>query len=78
LLWDGQMPTPEQLAFDGVQLGRHPLRVGDPLELEASLPRLGAYVREAEEAKPAPRGAMRKEMTEDNISSVLAGMPAPG
>jgi hypothetical protein len=27
---------------------------------------------------PAPRGAMRKEMTDDNISSVLAGMPALG
>jgi hypothetical protein len=28
---------------------------------------------------PAPRGAMRKEMTDDNnISSVLVGMPAPG
>jgi len=27
---------------------------------------------------PAPRGAMRKEMTDGNISSVLAGMPAPG
>ena len=26
----------------------------------------------------APRGAMRKEMTDDNISSVLAGMPALG
>jgi hypothetical protein len=27
---------------------------------------------------PAPRGAMRKEMKDDNISSVLAGMPASG
>jgi hypothetical protein len=27
---------------------------------------------------PAPRGAMRKEMTDDNISSVPAGMPALG
>jgi hypothetical protein len=27
---------------------------------------------------PAPRGAMRKEMTDINISSVLAGMPALG
>jgi hypothetical protein len=27
---------------------------------------------------PAPRGAMRKEMTDSNISSVLAGMPALG
>ena len=27
---------------------------------------------------PAPRGAKRKEMTDINISSVLAGMPAPG
>jgi hypothetical protein len=27
---------------------------------------------------PAPRGAMRKEMTDINISSVPAGMPAPG
>ena len=26
----------------------------------------------------APRGAMRKEMTDDNISSVSAGMPTPG
>jgi hypothetical protein len=26
----------------------------------------------------APRGAMRKEMTDINISSVLAGMPALG
>jgi hypothetical protein len=26
----------------------------------------------------APRGAMREEMTDDNISSVLAGMPALG
>ena|ERR1035438_8036426 len=29
-------------------------------------------------ARPAPRGAKRKEMTDINISSVLAGMPAPG
>jgi hypothetical protein len=27
---------------------------------------------------PAPRGAMRKEMTDNNVSSVSAGMPAPG
>jgi hypothetical protein len=27
---------------------------------------------------PAPRGAVRKEMTDDNISSVSTGMPAPG
>jgi hypothetical protein len=26
----------------------------------------------------APRGAMRKEMTDDNVSSVPAGMPALG
>jgi hypothetical protein len=26
----------------------------------------------------APRGAMRKEMKDDKISSVPAGMPAPG
>jgi hypothetical protein len=30
------------------------------------------------EVDPAPRGAMRKEMTDDNISSVLAGRPALG
>ena len=30
------------------------------------------------EVDTAPRGAMRKEMTESNISSVLAGMPALG
>jgi hypothetical protein len=35
-------------------------------------------VRETQEIRRAPRGAMRKEMTEDNISSVPAGMPAPG
>jgi hypothetical protein len=33
---------------------------------------------DALEVDPAPRGAMRKEMKDDNISSVLAGMPAPG
>jgi hypothetical protein len=33
---------------------------------------------DALEVDPAPRGAMRKEMTDDNISSVLAGMPALG
>jgi hypothetical protein len=27
---------------------------------------------------PAPRGAMRREMKDGNISSVSAGMPAPG
>jgi hypothetical protein len=32
----------------------------------------------AEEVKPAPRGVMRKEMTDINISSVPAGMPAAG
>jgi hypothetical protein len=30
------------------------------------------------EINPAPRGAMRKEMTDESISSVLAGMPALG
>jgi hypothetical protein len=30
------------------------------------------------EIDPAPRGAMRKEMTDESISSVLAGMPALG
>jgi hypothetical protein len=33
---------------------------------------------DALEVDPAPRGAMRKEMTDDNISSVLAGRPALG
>ncbi len=33
---------------------------------------------DALQVDPAPRGAMRKEMTDDNISSVLAGMPALG
>jgi hypothetical protein len=33
---------------------------------------------DALEVDPAPRGAMRKEMKDDNISSVLAGMPALG
>jgi len=33
---------------------------------------------DALEVDAAPRGAMRKEMTESNISSVLAGMPALG
>jgi hypothetical protein len=31
-----------------------------------------------QERKPAPRGAMQKEMKDINISSVPAGMPAPG
>jgi hypothetical protein len=30
------------------------------------------------EVDPAPRGAVRKEMTDESISSVLAGMPALG
>src|SRR4051794_26932254 len=33
---------------------------------------------DALEVDPAPRGAMRKEMTDRNISSASAGMPAPG
>jgi len=33
---------------------------------------------DALQVDPAPRGAMRKEMTENNISSVPAGMPALG
>jgi hypothetical protein len=33
---------------------------------------------DALQVDPAPRGAMRKEMKDDNISSVLAGMPASG
>ena len=38
------------LAFDGEQLAAHPLRVGDPPQLEPSrLPRLPARVREPEE-----------------------------
>ena len=60
LLWDGQMSPPAQLALEGVQLGGHPFRVGDPLQLETTLPRLRTDVREPEEGKPAPRGAMRK------------------
>src|ERR1035438_2140809 len=34
--------------------------------------------RDMAKAGSAPRGAKRKEMTDINISSVLAGMPAPG
>jgi len=37
---------------------------------------LGAV--DALQVDAAPRGAMRKEMNDDNISSVLAGMPALG
>jgi hypothetical protein len=33
---------------------------------------------EAEKIQPAPRGAMRKEIKDEDISSVPAGMPAPG
>ena len=33
---------------------------------------------DALEVDGAPRGAMRKEMTDDNISSVPAGMPVLG
>jgi hypothetical protein len=33
---------------------------------------------DALQVSPAPRGVMRKEMTEGSISSVLAGMPALG
>src|SRR5512144_862595 len=39
------------LAPEDSELGRYPLRVGDPLELEAPAPGLPADVREAEEAK---------------------------
>ena len=39
------------LAFEGVELGPHPLRVGDPLELETSRPGFPACVREAKKAK---------------------------
>src|SRR5512142_2195472 len=39
------------LAFEGIELGPHPLRVGDPLELEPSLPGLPARVREAKETE---------------------------
>jgi hypothetical protein len=35
-------------------------------------------MREPQEIEAAPRGAMRKEMTDINISSVPAGMTAPG
>jgi hypothetical protein len=35
-------------------------------------------VREAEKVLPAPRGVIRKEMKDINISSVPVGIPAPG
>ena len=78
LLINGQMLATLDLAPQDSELGRYPLRVGDPLELKTPCPRLRADVREAEEAEPAPRGAMRKEMTDINISSVPAGMLALG
>jgi len=78
LLGDGLVATSQQLALKGVQLHPRPFRVGDAFEHEPPLPGLPADVREAEELEPAPRGAMRKEMTDINISSVPAGMPALG
>ena len=78
LLINGQMLATLDLAPQDSELGRYPLRVSDPLELETPCPRLPADVREAKKPEPAPRGAMRKEMTDINISSVPAEMPAPG
>jgi hypothetical protein len=62
------MPSPTQLILERVQLGRHPLRVGDPLELETSLPRLRARVRETEEAK-------RLRLAEPALFPLLGGEP---
>jgi hypothetical protein len=72
------MPSSDQLGLDLAELRAHPFLVGDPLQLEAPCLGLSADVREAEELEPAPRGVMRKEMTDINISSVPAGMPALG
>ncbi len=78
LVGDGQIAPPDQLDLDLAELGAKSFRVGGPLELEPPVPCRRARVREPEELKPAPRGAMRKEMTDINISSVPAGMPALG
>src|SRR5450755_3743481 len=65
LFWDRQVHASPHLPLEGMQLRAHPLRVGDPLELEPPrLPGPRAHVREAEKLEPAPRGAMRKEMTD--------------
>ena len=47
LLVNGQMLATLDLAPQDSKLGRYPLRVGDPLELESPHPRLRADVREA-------------------------------
>ena len=49
LLRDGLVPALPELVFDLFQLRPHPLRDGDPPDLETSCPRLPADVREAEE-----------------------------
>src|SRR5512142_2150873 len=63
------MPASLDLAFEGVQLGSHPLRVRDPLELEPSLPSLPARVREAQ--KPE-----RLRLAEPTRLSSLGGEPS--
>jgi hypothetical protein len=71
------MPAPSHLGLDRLELGAHLLLARDSSELEPPVPVLRADMRESQELEPAPRGAMRKEMMDINISSVLAGMPAP-
>ena len=51
LLRDGLMRAPPRLGLDRTQLCSHPLRVGDALDQEASVRRLRADVREAEESE---------------------------
>jgi hypothetical protein len=72
------MHASAHLGLHRSELGLHLLLARDPLELEPPAPALRTDVREAQEIEPAPRGAMRKEMTDINISSVPAEMPAPG
>src|SRR5260370_41884369 len=62
------MPASLDLALEGAELGAHPLRVGDPLELEAPLPGLPARVRETEEAE-------RLRLAEATGRSPLGGIP---
>ena len=57
------------LAFEGVELGPHPFRVGGPLELEAPLPGLPARVREAKKAE-------RLRLAKTPRRPSLGGVPA--
>jgi len=78
LFGDRVMHPSPQLGLDRVQLRAHLLLARDPFEHEPPAPVLRTDMRKAEKPNPAPRGAMRKEMTDINISSVPAGMPVPG